>query len=284
MRQTKRISIGIVAALLLALGLAAEGGDNGTMYHKQGNSGSGKLMSLPLAAMAGHLSHGDNRGCYSGARCVFDDLQNLAIGGARLALNGRGNLIISDIDGSGTMGVRQDPLPDDSQVMITGMACPNFLASAEGTKGVFVMYADVPGDVFSVLTVENIGPGADGVDIMRAHGDFSPIGATSYTIQVYNGDELVADIGGLDDPTVIFPKDDIEEVDCTIDGRITYERTDPGPITIAAAGVTVLGDRFCFIAEDATVEGTRQTAIDNFFTNTGPVEMTFQVAGPFGIQ
>ncbi len=277
-----RISMLTLASLLLVLGPAAASG-KGLIYHHKPD-GSGKLKKVSLESMEIHRNHGDNRGCYSRDLCIFDDLNNLSLGGARLGLNGRGNLVISNIDGSGTVGVRQDPLPDDSQVMITGVACPNFLASAEGTKGVFVMYADVPDDVFSVLTVENIGPGPDGEDLMMAHGDFSPIGATSYTIQVFNEGVLVADIGGIQDPTVIFPKDDIQEVDCTIDGRITYEKTDPGPITIVDVNTTVVGNRFCFMAEDALVEGTRQTAIDNLFTNTGPVEMTFQVARPFDNQ
>jgi len=69
--------------------------------------------------------------------------------------------------------------------------------------------------------------------------------------------------------------------------RLHHRRNDhlretvPDIIAIAATGETVVGDRFCFIAEDAKVEATRQTAIDSFLINTGPVEMTFQYAGPF---
>ncbi len=275
------VTLGLTLVTLVPVWAQGNSQEARLFHAPNGNLESGHLMTVPMASMSGHQAHGDNRICFSGSQCLFDGIQNLGLGGAQLALNGVGNLIVSNVDGSGTTGVRQDPLPFDSQEMITGIACPNFLASAEGTAGVFIMYADVPGDVFSVLTVENLGPGANGQDVMRAHGDFSPIGTTKYTIRVFNDGALVADLTGLDDPTVLFPKDDIREIDCSIDGTITYEKTKPDIITVVAAGQQVVGDRFCFMAEDAKVEGTRQTAIDNFLINTGPVEMTFQYAGPF---
>lgn len=284
LRTLRLVSTISMLALVVGAPLLAQGqSDMARVYHApQGGNGGGHLMSVPLAATEGHLNHGDNRVCFNEKRCIFDGLTNVFLGNAALRLNGAGNLIVSNIGSSGLDGVRQDPLPSDSFQMITGIECPNFVGSAEGTRGVFIMYADVPGDVFSVYTVENVGPGPNGVDVIRAEADFSPIGATTYTLQVFNGEDLVGEVNGLKVGEVTFAKTDIREIDCTIDGRITTEITFPDIVTVAATGEKFFGDRFCFMAEDATETATTQTAIDNFLTNTGPVEMTFQFAGPLG--
>lgn len=276
------LSILAVFTLAVAAPLFAQGRSEMARVYHAPNGGQGSLMSVPLAATTGHLEHGDDRICFNETRCIFDGLTNLALGNAKLSLNGAGNLIVSGIGSTGRDGVRQDPLPLDSFEMITGIECPNFVGSAEGTTGVFIMYADFPGDVFSVYTVQNVGPGPDGVDVIRAQGDFSPIGATTYTLQIFNGEDLVGDVRGLKEGVVTFRKTDLREIDCTIDGRITTEITFPDIVTVVATGEKFFGDRFCFIAEDATETATRQTAIDNFFVDTGPVEMTFQFAGPLG--
>ena len=285
MKQIFRTVLLITALVLVAGAPLLAQGQSGMarVYHApQGGNGGGHLMSVPLAATEGHINHGDDRVCFNEKRCLFDGLTNVFLGNGTLSLNGAGNLIVSNIGSSGLDGVRQDPLPNNSFQMITGIECPNFVGSAEGTRGVFIMYADVPGDVFSVYTVENVGPGPKGVDVIRAEADFSPIGAKTYTLQVFNDGVIVGEVTGLDEGVVTFAKTDINEIDCTIDGRITTEITFPDIVTVAATGEKFFGDRFCFMAEDATETATTQTAIDNFLTNTGPVEMTFQFAGPLG--
>ena len=119
---------------------------------------------------------GAKRACSSDTACVFDGVLNRSLGAARLRLNDKNNLIVENIGTDGSDGVRQFAVPDDTILMETGLACPNFVESVQGSKAVIVMYADTPTEVASTLTLEN----TDGRTITTS-ADLSPAFGESST-------------------------------------------------------------------------------------------------------
>lgn len=152
-----------------------------------------------------------DRFCMSPQECIFDGLMNLSLGNASLSITPAPecNLLVANIGSSGEDGATQDPLPPGTCEMATGLATPNFSLSQLGTAADIRMYGDVPGGLMSRLLIENIDN-----DNLRAQADISPVGVTLYAIQVYDGDQLVAQIDDQPNAQVIFGKDDIVVVDC----------------------------------------------------------------------
>jgi len=206
--------------------------------------------------------------------CVLDGINNLAVGAANLAIDADCNLVVGNIGSSGEDGVSQD-LPAGTQKMVTGLVAPNFTMSMPGTKVSVDMIADVPGGLFSNFSIENIG-----METLRTNGDFSPIGASLYTVHVFLDGVLVDEFKDLTSGELLHnPLTSFTEIDCTIDGDITY-CTDR-PVSVALIdGSSSFGNRFCITAQNAQVTGTVQLQIDNYFADTGDVSMTFQYAGP----
>ncbi len=211
--------------------------------------------------------------CESDTQCVFFGIDNASLGAATLSLNEDCNLVISNIGSSGKDGVVQTGL--SSTQMVTGLACPNFAASIEGTSALVNMIGDI--GLISTFTAENVNG-----QMVVAQGDFSPVGATSYTVQVMLGEQMIAEFPGLPKAIIQFPAVDLEEIDCLIEPEchISFDLTMPVPIQVIGGGALPMADVVWIIAENPTLNPTVQTAIENFFANTGDIEMTFQYAGP----
>ena len=224
--------------------------------------------------------------CTDTSTCVFDGILNQGLGGATLALGtavgnpGDTTLIVSNIGSSGLDGVSQDPLPPDSTSMTTGFACPNFAQSVQGAMARIEMHGDISTSLLSTLTIENVLG-----ETIRASIDLSPVGVTSYTVQIMIGDHMTASASGLSIAELFFLRDDVTEGTCTIDPgaetiTLSFSLSWVTPITLPGVG-TAEGNVVRIIGRMMTAqELTRQTRIDNFFANTGPVEMTFQYSGP----
>jgi len=216
---------------------------------------------------------GDDRFCGPPGLCVFDGLNNLSLGEGSLVVNDSCNLVVGNIGSSGADGVSQD-LPDGTEKMVTGLATPNFSLSQPGTKVSVDMIADVPGDLFSTFTIENIGDGT-----LHTTGDFSPIGTTLYQVHVFLDGQLASEFSDLPTGELILDElTNLTAIDCTIDGDITYDTDRPVGV-IVSNGAISFGNGFCVTAQDPVVTGTEQIRIDNYFTDTGDVTMTFQYAG-----
>ena len=223
---------------------------------------------------------GAKRVCSSDTACVFDGISNRALGAARLRLNDKGNLIVENIGSGGRDGVRQFGIPYDTVVMETGLACPNFVESVQGSKAEIIMYGDTPNELISTLIIEN----RDGETIV-AYADLSPIGVTRYTVEIFNGDELVVKIPDLPDSEVqTTGLRDYIDIECGIHEDpdtgidlvwIQYQLTEVGTLTVPGVG-TFDGDIVRIKGQDQGIHPTRQFAFDNFFTNMPFVEMTFQ--------
>jgi hypothetical protein len=163
--------------------------------------------------------------CSSTVVCEFDGIQNVALGQAQVSLNGACNLVISNIGSSGKDGVSQNPLPPDSQLMITGLACPNFLNSLAGTEMRVDMHADIPFSLFSTMTATN----TDG-NTLQIVADFSPAGATMYDVTLFDGGgAIVGQWNNLPSGITLFPKNDIVEACCDILGQHHVHADDAQP-------------------------------------------------------
>ena len=232
--------------------------------------------AFPQGAIRGQLALCDlGTGCdpVSGV-CQLDGIDNLALGKATLVVSDDCGLVVDNIGSSQQDGVRQFPLPADTVQIVTGLAPPNFRESQVGARSVITMSADVPGDTFSALTIEKTGD-----NTVRTRADFSFIGATSFTVLLFNDGELIAEFNGLTQAACSHDLTAVTEIDFTIEGYISYCPDPDTPTKVATIEGEFLADRVCFIAEGATVTATVQTQIDNEFANTGAVEMTFQYAG-----
>lgn len=220
---------------------------------------------------------GAKRVCSSDTTCVFDGISNRALGAARLRLNDKGNLMVENIGSDGRDGVRQFGIPYDTVVMETGLACPNFVESVKGSRAEIIMYGDTPNEVISRMIIENV----DG-DTIVAHADLSPIGVTRYTVEIFNGDELVVKIPDLPDSSVeTTGLRDYVHFECGIHKNlggliwIEYTLTEVGTLEVPGVG-TFDGDIVRIMGQDQGIHPTRQIAFDNYFTNMPFVEMTFQ--------
>lgn len=229
-----------------------------------------------LPEPGGEETASGKRECTSDATCVFDGVPNRALGNAKLRLNAARNLIVENIGSSGLDGVRQFAVPANNVVMATGIACPNFVESVQGSRMEIIMYGDVPFEVISRLIAEN----TDG-DNITTEADLSPIGVTLYTVQVFNNEELVGEVRDLRSSLVLLTgRRDYVDVLCGIHPGnlvwIQYALTFPGPIEIGETQEEFVGDRVRVKGQDQGVKASRQTAFDNLFANIPSVEMTYQ--------
>jgi hypothetical protein len=145
--------------------------------------------------------------CSSAQSCTFDGVTNVALGDARLSVNDACHLVISNIGSTGQDGVAQVLLPSRTGEIITHFACPNFLESQPGARETMTVYADVPGGIFYRTSVENIGN-----DTLQINPDFSPVGATRYTITVLDGTTVTGVFKDLPSASFTTPQGDQEEI------------------------------------------------------------------------
>lgn len=133
--------------------------------------------------------------CADDSVCLFDGFPNRALGAATVTadrMEGREVLRVDGIGSSLKDGVAQD-VPQ-SMEMTTELVTPNFSQSKEGTTLVTTqvgIVAGKPDQLFSKMTITNK------AEQLHITGDWSPIGTTSYEIQIYNGDRLVTSQTGL---------------------------------------------------------------------------------------
>jgi hypothetical protein len=122
-------------------------------------------------------------------------------------VNGACDLVVSNIGSSGQDGFSQVSLPLHTGEVVTKFACPNFAQSQVGDQAIVTFHADVPGGIFYTMTVTNIGN-----NTMEMHPDFSPVGATLYTITVENGGTVNRVFRDLPSATFRTAQGDQEEI------------------------------------------------------------------------
>lgn len=218
--------------------------------------------------------------CVSPSECVFIgtfSIPNIAIGNATLSMeriDGLDVLKVDGIDSTLTNGVMQR-LPE-TKVMHTYLMLPNFSLSQGGATLKTTQFGIVdgkPDQEFSSLWIMNVG------DRLRIVGDWSPVGAQSYEIQIYEGTELVTAQKGLETGEMFLPLGDILGEDCEIKPphKVTGEVPEPAAFTIPGRG-TFVGDNFAILPENDDHEPTAQTRIEMLAKDTGPLYLVQQYA------
>jgi hypothetical protein len=155
-----------------------------------------KMSTVPEASRTrANFCTGDK---FGRTTCDYDGFPNIPLGGARLSIDRlpgltyRQILRVENIGSSGADGVAQD-VPE-SMEMETALLTPNFSLSQDGTSLVTTQVGIVggkPDQLFSRMTITNE------KGQLNVNGDWSPIGTTSYEIQVFNGSQLVTSQKGL---------------------------------------------------------------------------------------
>lgn len=146
-------------------------------------------------------------GCSSPQSCTIDGMLNTSLGDATLSINDECHLTVNNIGPSGQDGFAQAALPARTREFVTTFDCPNFLESSADARENVIVYAEVPGGVFYRFEVENIGDG-----MMEMRPDFSPVGATRYTITVLNDGVVTGTFRDLSFATFRMALDDQEEI------------------------------------------------------------------------
>lgn len=144
--------------------------------------------------------------CSSSQSCTFNGIRNVAMGEATLSINDLCHMVASGIGSSGKDGFSQVFNPGVTGEIVTEFACPNFAESQAGAMATYTCYADVPGGVFYRKTVENIGN-----DTLEIRPDFSPVGATLYTLTILDGDRVTGIFSNLPSAAFSVPQGDQEE-------------------------------------------------------------------------
>jgi hypothetical protein len=145
--------------------------------------------------------------CPSQQACTFQGIANTALGSATLSINSSCNLVVDNIGPTGQDGVSQSSLPPNTNEVVSEILCPNFATSKQGDMAIMTVRANVPGGVFYTLSIKNIGN-----SMMEMRPDFSPVGATRYTVTVMNGASVAGVFSDLPSATFQMAQDDTEEV------------------------------------------------------------------------
>jgi len=126
-------------------------------------------------------------------------VSNVSLGNATLSVNAACRLVVGNLGATGQDGVSQVSLPANTHQVATGFVEPNFGPSSQiGDREDITVHANVPGGVYYRLTVENMGN-----DTVQVRPDFSPIGATLYTIMVFNGPSITSVVRHLANATMM---------------------------------------------------------------------------------
>lgn len=222
--------------------------------------------------------------CDPDGTCIFGGLKNTPEGNAVLSIDNQCRLVVGNIGGSGLDGVIQtyDPAP----FMITRLAVPNFSGSIQGTSAVIKQIGIAggqPDQEISFLRFVNFNDTDVRIDV-----NCLEIGASSYSLEVYQGHQLVSFQNlGIDPPVLFLPKEDLVQIACGIrpDGDVytSFQLLEAQPFTIQTTVANpgpFVGDFVIVNGHSPAVVPTAQTAIDNIFTATGNVTMTSMAAGP----
>ena len=220
-------------------------------------------------------------GSCSGGNCTFGGLFNVPLDDASISITESCELLVDDIGESGEDGVVQTDL--SSVYMKTTLATPNLSGAITGTLVRIRQLGIVDGQ-----------PGGE-VMVTRVWGDGDNLGLSinctalfvaGYSIDIYNGDELVAHLDHPPNPPILsYPKTDFRSIACGIypdaDVYTVIELGSPVPITVTSSFTNpgpFVGDMFFIEAFSPEFEATLQTDIENRFFHTGPVTMEKMVA------
>ncbi len=225
--------------------------------------------------------------CFSPSDCFFSGFDNFALGNATLSLQEVDGVEVLQVDNIGsdlTDGVAQ--LVPKTQEMKTTLITslgnpPNFSASTAGATLLTTQTGIVdgqPNQLISSMSISNIGGN------LVVDGDWSPIGTTSYEIQIFDGSNLVTSQKGLTTGQISSPLVDVYVVDCTIGpgGReLTYAIHNDPPVAIAftiPGRGTFFGDNVAIIAEGFTLDPTAQTRIEMLAANMNSLTIVTESA------
>jgi len=140
----------------------------------------------------------------SNTQARFGNIVNNALGGARVQSVGQCVLMVTDIGSTNTDGVRL-VLPATTPFTFATLSCPNMQLSRQGSK-VTMRAVDATGAPIAITTSENI----DGTN-MQIDFDWSPVGATRYTVELFHRGGLVGRFAGLAQARVSHAAADSEE-------------------------------------------------------------------------
>lgn len=221
---------------------------------------------------------GEGHMCTSASECAWVgafSFPNLSIGDAALSMehiDGLDVLKVDGIDSTLDNGVMQ--ILPGTKIMHTYLMLPNFSRSHRGATLKTTQFGIVDGvadQEFSSLTITNVGRR------LQVDGDWSPIGARSYEIQIFNGTELVTAQNGLRTGRMFLPVTDILGEDCEIEPphKVTGELASAQAFTIPGRGRFV-GDNFAILPENDDREPTAQTRIEMLAKDTGPLYLAQQ--------
>ena len=227
------------------------------------------------------LAQGACAGSCSAGTCTFGELLNVPLGDSSLSLTEDCQLLVDDIGESGEDGVVQTDL--SSVYMKTTLATPNLSGAITGTLVRIRQVGIVDGQ-----------PGGE-VMLTRIWGDGDNIGLSincttlfvaGYSIDIYNGGELVAHIDHDPNPPILlYPKADLRSIACGIypdsDVYTVIELGSAVPITVSTSFTNpgpFVGDMMFIEAFSPAALATSQTDIENRFFHTGPITMEAMVA------
>ena len=242
------------------------------------------LIGAPLIASGAAAQQGGatcDASCEDN-QCIFQGLNNVALGNAELSIDEQCRLVVGNIGGSGRDGVVQRGL--QTQYMKTTLATPNFSGSRLGTRAEIRQLALVDGVPQETMLTRIVNFNGDEV---RHSIDCSAIRIARYTIEIYDADVLVKRIDTINPPLMTSPKEDMLSMACGIwpngDVYTVFRLAKPQPITFLdrqIEGGPFTGDVVFVAGFDPADVPTLQTDIENVFLATGPVVLAAMEAGP----
>jgi hypothetical protein len=189
-------------------------------------------------------------------RTTFAGLTHVALGQADLTADG-GTLTVSNIGSSGQDGVAIDLGEADG--FITGLPVNPALMPA-GASMMSQFRGTVDGAVHQPIGAIGLVRSANGVSALP---DYSPVGAPTYTVDIYNGDALAFSGSGFSGPEFEIQTDVAFDIDCECDWfELKWSWTFEFEVTFASSGgAFVNGDRIVFTPDMPTVSSAVATEV-----------------------
>jgi len=230
-----------------------------------------KPRSLVVAAIVLGVAAGGNtyaQSCQTGtpvAQCVFQGLLNTRLGNAVLSLDNEGGLVVGSIGSTGQDGVRITPVNpartahedwEELARWIIKQICPSQIcttgASFEATGTL------ITGE--SIVVAQTVTTGAPGPQEIAISPNFTPIGASTFRIRIFNGavPPAVVDLPGQNQAVTVdeFPTG---FAFTDRDYGVTWDT--PRSITIPGAG-TFVGDELRLEPESPAVPMGRLSQVE----------------------
>ncbi len=242
---------------------------------------------LFLALLSGALVSADTsvssaQGCSGscgGGTCTFGDMLNVPLGDASISITEECHLLVDDIGGSAEDGVVQTDLT--AVYMKTTLLTPNFSGAITGTLARIRQIGIVDGQPGGEVMLTRIWGDGDNLGMSV---NCTALSVAGYSIEIYNGGELVGQIDHPQNPPILLiPKVDVRSIACGIypdsDVYTVIEFGSPVPIQLTTLPLPpVVGDMIFIEAFSPLEAPTSMTDIENRFLLTGPVTMETMVA------